>query len=91
MLSKTHAQASVFWPLYSGKLIYPVPFSWRAKCFLFSNIIRATLLFQLESLTIPFVPVEDLPANLSEEFDIIIDAMFGFSFHGMCMLSNILS
>ncbi|XP_052134162.1 pyridoxine/pyridoxamine 5'-phosphate oxidase 1, chloroplastic isoform X3 [Oryza glaberrima] len=37
---------------------------------------------QLESLTIPFVPVEDLPANLSEEFDIIIDAMFGFSFHG---------
>ncbi|KAG8091381.1 hypothetical protein GUJ93_ZPchr0012g19602 [Zizania palustris] len=24
----------------------------------------------------------DLPGNLSEEFDIIIDAMFGFSFHG---------
>ncbi|XP_006662307.2 pyridoxine/pyridoxamine 5'-phosphate oxidase 1, chloroplastic isoform X2 [Oryza brachyantha] len=37
---------------------------------------------QLESLAIPFVPVEDLPENLSEEFDIIIDAMFGFSFHG---------
>uniref|UniRef100_A0A0D9XJ55 NAD(P)H-hydrate epimerase n=1 Tax=Leersia perrieri TaxID=77586 RepID=A0A0D9XJ55_9ORYZ len=37
---------------------------------------------QLESLAIPFVPVEDLPENLSEEYDIIMDAMFGFSFHG---------
>ncbi|KAF0928430.1 hypothetical protein E2562_003246 [Oryza meyeriana var. granulata] len=37
---------------------------------------------QLESLATLFVPVEDLTENLSEEFDIIIDAMFGFSFHG---------
>ncbi|KAL5225103.1 hypothetical protein ABZP36_011742 [Zizania latifolia] len=40
------------------------------------------LVTQLESLAIPFVSVEDLPGNFSEEFDIIIDAMFGFSFHG---------
>ncbi|CAN0865494.1 Pyridoxine/pyridoxamine 5'-phosphate oxidase 1, chloroplastic [Linum grandiflorum] len=40
------------------------------------------LVTQLESLSIPFVAVEDLPSDLSNEFDIIIDAMFGFSFHG---------
>ncbi|KAL5231289.1 hypothetical protein ABZP36_030065 [Zizania latifolia] len=44
--------------------------------------LYSSLVTQLESLAIPFVPVEDLPGNLSEEFDIIIDAMFGFSFHG---------
>ncbi|XP_072980612.1 pyridoxine/pyridoxamine 5'-phosphate oxidase 1, chloroplastic [Typha angustifolia] len=40
------------------------------------------LVTQLQSLSIPFLPVEDLPQNLSDDFDIIIDAMFGFSFHG---------
>ncbi|TVU30869.1 hypothetical protein EJB05_22516 [Eragrostis curvula] len=40
------------------------------------------LVTQLESLAIPFLAVEDLPEDLSREFDIIIDAMFGFSFHG---------
>ncbi|CAK7347216.1 unnamed protein product [Dovyalis caffra] len=40
------------------------------------------LVTQLESLSIPFLSVEDLPADLSEDFDILVDAMFGFSFHG---------
>ncbi|KAI3895852.1 hypothetical protein MKW98_025643 [Papaver atlanticum] len=40
------------------------------------------LVTQLESLAIPFLSVEDLPVDLSNDFDIIIDAMFGFSFHG---------
>ncbi|KAH9616345.1 hypothetical protein KSS87_018323 [Heliosperma pusillum] len=40
------------------------------------------LVTQLESLSIPFVSAEDLPSDLSDDFDIIIDAMFGFSFHG---------
>ncbi|PWZ57215.1 Pyridoxine/pyridoxamine 5'-phosphate oxidase 1, chloroplastic [Zea mays] len=40
------------------------------------------LVTQLESLSIPFIPVEDLPNELSREFDVIVDAMFGFSFHG---------
>lgn len=25
---------------------------------------------------------EDLPAKLKEEFELVVDAMFGFSFHG---------
>lgn len=37
---------------------------------------------QLESLRVPFLSVEDLPADLSTEFDILLDAVFGFSFHG---------
>ncbi|GFP98471.1 pyridoxine/pyridoxamine 5'-phosphate oxidase 1 chloroplastic [Phtheirospermum japonicum] len=40
------------------------------------------LVTQLESLSIPFISVEDLPADLSTSFDIVVDAMFGFSFHG---------
>ncbi|CAN6299591.1 unnamed protein product [Urochloa humidicola] len=40
------------------------------------------LVTQLESLLIPFIPAEDLPGDLSTEFDIVVDAMFGFSFHG---------
>ncbi|KAK8941856.1 hypothetical protein KSP40_PGU018170 [Platanthera guangdongensis] len=40
------------------------------------------LVTQLESLSIPFLSVEDLPQNLFDKFDIIIDAIFGFSFHG---------
>ncbi|EHA8588801.1 putative WD and tetratricopeptide repeats protein 1 [Cocos nucifera] len=40
------------------------------------------LVTQLESLSIPFLSVEDLPQNLSDDFDLIVDAMFGFSFHG---------
>ncbi|XP_062078058.1 pyridoxine/pyridoxamine 5'-phosphate oxidase 1, chloroplastic isoform X3 [Humulus lupulus] len=40
------------------------------------------LVTQLESLSVPFISVEDLPLNLSEDFDIIVDAMFGFSYHG---------
>ncbi|KAK3153587.1 hypothetical protein QOZ80_2BG0177900 [Eleusine coracana subsp. coracana] len=40
------------------------------------------LVTQLESLAIPFLAVEDLPEDLSSEFDIVIDAIFGFSFHG---------
>ncbi|XP_024012342.1 pyridoxine/pyridoxamine 5'-phosphate oxidase 1, chloroplastic isoform X2 [Eutrema salsugineum] len=40
------------------------------------------LVTQLESLSIPFVSVDDLPEDLSKDFDVIIDAIFGFSFHG---------
>ncbi|XVE95223.1 hypothetical protein REPUB_Repub02eG0077600 [Reevesia pubescens] len=37
---------------------------------------------QLESLSVPFLPVDELPVDLSKDFDILVDAMFGFSFHG---------
>ncbi|KAJ6842771.1 pyridoxine/pyridoxamine 5'-phosphate oxidase 1, chloroplastic isoform X1 [Iris pallida] len=40
------------------------------------------LVTQLESLSVPFLSVEDLPQSLSNEFDLIVDAIFGFSFHG---------
>ncbi|KAI3513738.1 hypothetical protein L1887_21077 [Cichorium endivia] len=40
------------------------------------------LVTQLESLGIPFLSVDDLPINLSDDFNIVVDAMFGFSFHG---------
>lgn len=40
------------------------------------------LVTQLESLAIPFLSVEDLPLSLSDDFHLIVDAMFGFSFHG---------
>ncbi|KAE8056982.1 hypothetical protein FH972_013708 [Carpinus fangiana] len=40
------------------------------------------LVTQLESLSVPFLSVEDLPLDLSKDFDILVDAMFGFSFHG---------
>ncbi|KAL6184652.1 hypothetical protein ACLB2K_046052 [Fragaria x ananassa] len=40
------------------------------------------LVTQLESLSVPFISVEDLPLDLSKDFDIVVDAMFGFSFHG---------
>ncbi|PHT98518.1 Pyridoxine/pyridoxamine 5'-phosphate oxidase 1, chloroplastic [Capsicum chinense] len=42
----------------------------------------AGLISQLESLSVPFLPVEDLPMQLSSDFEIIVDAIFGFSFHG---------
>ncbi|KAK9758291.1 hypothetical protein RND81_01G221000 [Saponaria officinalis] len=40
------------------------------------------LVTQLESLSVPFLSAEDLPSDLSDDYDILIDAMFGFSFHG---------
>lgn len=40
------------------------------------------LVTQLESLGVPFLSAEDLPVDLSNDFDILVDAMFGFSFHG---------
>jgi len=40
------------------------------------------LVSQLESLSVPFVSIEDLPFDFSSDFDLIIDAIFGFSFHG---------
>ncbi|KAK4362378.1 hypothetical protein RND71_017619 [Anisodus tanguticus] len=42
----------------------------------------AGLVTQLESLSVPFLPVEDLSVQLSSNFEIIVDAIFGFSFHG---------
>ncbi|XP_057974148.1 pyridoxine/pyridoxamine 5'-phosphate oxidase 1, chloroplastic [Malania oleifera] len=47
-----------------------------------SKPLYAGLVTQMESLSVPFLSVEDLPSDLSNDFDIIIDAMFGFSFHG---------
>ncbi|KAG0523267.1 hypothetical protein BDA96_07G109100 [Sorghum bicolor] len=58
---------------YRPSICYPK----RAPKPLYSGLVT-----QLESLSIPFVPVEDLPNDLSGEFDVIVDAMFGFSFHG---------
>ncbi|XP_058221307.1 pyridoxine/pyridoxamine 5'-phosphate oxidase 1, chloroplastic isoform X1 [Rhododendron vialii] len=40
------------------------------------------LVTQLESLSVPFLLAKDLPMDLSNDFDILVDAMFGFSFHG---------
>ncbi|KAE9457372.1 hypothetical protein C3L33_10725, partial [Rhododendron williamsianum] len=40
------------------------------------------LVTQLESLSVPFLLAEDLPMDISNDFDILVDAMFGFSFHG---------
>ncbi|XVE60559.1 hypothetical protein DITRI_Ditri05aG0138500 [Diplodiscus trichospermus] len=40
------------------------------------------LVTQLESLSVPFLSVDELPEDLSKDFDILVDAMFGFSFHG---------
>ncbi|CAN6480254.1 unnamed protein product [Victoria cruziana] len=47
-----------------------------------SKALYSGLVTQLESLSIPFLTVEELPLDLSNDFDIILDAMFGFSFHG---------
>ncbi|KAL5705902.1 Pyridoxine/pyridoxamine 5'-phosphate oxidase 1 [Ranunculus cassubicifolius] len=47
-----------------------------------SKTLYTGLVTQLESLSIPFLSLEDLPQDLSKDFDIVIDAMFGFSFHG---------
>ncbi|XP_050207085.1 pyridoxine/pyridoxamine 5'-phosphate oxidase 1, chloroplastic [Mercurialis annua] len=47
-----------------------------------SKPLYTGLVTQLESLSIPFLAVEDLPLDLSNDFDIVLDAMFGFSFHG---------
>lgn len=44
--------------------------------------LYAGLVTQLEALSIPFLSVEDLPSDFSKDFDILVDAMFGFSFHG---------
>ncbi|KAJ1389367.1 YjeF N-terminal domain [Sesbania bispinosa] len=44
--------------------------------------LYAGLVTQLEALSIPFMSVEDLPSDFSNDFDILVDAMFGFSFHG---------
>ncbi|KAL7262519.1 hypothetical protein ACSBR1_000813 [Camellia fascicularis] len=40
------------------------------------------LVTQLESPCVPFFSVEDLSMDLSNDFDILVDAMFGFSFRG---------
>ncbi|XP_031271107.1 pyridoxine/pyridoxamine 5'-phosphate oxidase 1, chloroplastic-like [Pistacia vera] len=40
------------------------------------------LVTQLETLSVPLVSVEDLPLDLSKDYDILVDAMFGFSFDG---------
>lgn len=40
------------------------------------------MILQLESLSIPFLSAEDLPWDMSKDFDIIVDAILGVSFHG---------
>ncbi|XP_068641590.1 pyridoxine/pyridoxamine 5'-phosphate oxidase 1, chloroplastic isoform X2 [Aristolochia californica] len=47
-----------------------------------SKPLYTGLVTQLESLSVPFLSVDDLPVDLANDFDILIDAMFGFSFHG---------
>ncbi|KAF3773362.1 Pyridoxine/pyridoxamine 5'-phosphate oxidase 1 [Nymphaea thermarum] len=47
-----------------------------------TKALYSGLVTQLESLSIPFLTAEELPLDLSNDFDIIVDAMFGFSFHG---------
>lgn len=45
---------------------------------------------QLESLSVPFLPVEDLTLDISESFDILVDAIFGFSFLGINLILALL-
>lgn len=42
------------------------------------------LVKQLESLNIPFLPPDKVTggSDLRDRYDVIIDAIFGFSFHG---------
>ncbi|XP_078447819.1 pyridoxin (pyrodoxamine) 5'-phosphate oxidase [Wolffia australiana] len=40
------------------------------------------LVVQLGALSVPFISVEELPQDLSSAFDLVVDAMFGFSFQG---------
>ncbi|KAK6277773.1 hypothetical protein POUND7_018096 [Theobroma cacao] len=47
-----------------------------------SKPLYSGLVTQLESLSIPFLSVDELPVDWSNDFDILVDAMFGFSFHG---------
>ena len=56
------------------QICYPKP----SKKALFEGLVT-----QLNSLKLPFVNADDLPTSqLSERYDVILDAMFGFSFHG---------
>ncbi|KAH8946948.1 hypothetical protein BDL97_11G014100 [Sphagnum fallax] len=48
-----------------------------------SKPIYQGLVTQLESLGVPFLSADELPSWLTDEFDLIVDAMFGFSFHGI--------
>ncbi|TYI75894.1 hypothetical protein E1A91_D06G038500v1 [Gossypium mustelinum] len=47
------------------------------------------LVAQLESLSASFLSEDELPADLSEDFDILVDAMFGFSFRAMALLKEV--
>ncbi|XP_010520770.1 PREDICTED: pyridoxine/pyridoxamine 5'-phosphate oxidase 1, chloroplastic isoform X2 [Tarenaya hassleriana] len=47
-----------------------------------SKPLYTGLVTQLESLSVPFLSVDDLPEDLSKDFDVVLDAIFGFSFHG---------
>ncbi|KAL6528645.1 Pyridoxine/pyridoxamine 5'-phosphate oxidase 1, chloroplastic [Orobanche minor] len=46
------------------------------------------LVTQLESLSVPFLSVEDLPVDLSTSFDTVVDAVFGFSFQALGKLKE---
>lgn len=52
--------------------------------------LSSAVILQLESLSVPFISVEDLPLDLSKDFDIVVDAMFGFSFRGNYYFSSFL-
>ncbi|KAL6493569.1 Pyridoxine/pyridoxamine 5'-phosphate oxidase 1, chloroplastic [Orobanche gracilis] len=45
------------------------------------KLLFSGLVTQLESLSVPFIPIECVPQELLN-FDIIVDAVFGFSFQG---------
>lgn len=40
------------------------------------------LVTQLQSLSVPFLQADELSSALAGNFDIVVDAIFGFSFHG---------
>ncbi|KAF3326479.1 pyridoxine/pyridoxamine 5'-phosphate oxidase 1 [Carex littledalei] len=59
---------------YEPVICYPK----RSSSPLFSGLVT-----QLKSLEITFLSKEELPPLLSDEYDLVVDAMFGFSFRGM--------
>ena len=45
--------------------------------------LYSRLLTQLEALGVPNLPVDTLPPSLAGAYDLVIDAVFGFSFRGV--------
>eukprot|EP00899_Mesostigma_viride_P027316 jgi/Mesvir1/776/Mv17375-RA.1 len=58
---------------YKPVVLYPKPTS---------KPLYDGLVIQVKSLNIPFVELSQLPTSLMAEYDIVVDALFGFSFKG---------